>query len=272
MYARPHIETHSRSRGQSAVAGAAYRLGVAMVDERTGQHHDFTRKGGVEWSAQICADDAPEWQRDPAQFWNRAEAAEKHPRAQVARDYRIPVPLGFDQVHAQALAERVARSIGGELGAPVSVALHRDSDKDRFGVEKDERARGYHAHIYLPARGVDAEGMAKGKTGLFRDLSNCNQSGAIIDRWAETWAREASALAQEQGLGTTYDHRSYERQGLAITPEPKMGVAAVEMERRGVETARGSDVLIAKVAQAEQRQRYPTPRPPCHDRGRGWSR
>jgi hypothetical protein len=223
-----------------------------MEDERTGITHDFTRKGGVEWSAQLCPDDAPDWQRDPAQFWNHAEQAEKHPRAQIARDYRIPVPLGFDRAHAQALAKSVARSIGRELNAPVSVALHRDNAQDRFGVEKDEQTRGFHAHLYLPCRGVEQGGMAKNKSGIFRDLANCNQSGKIIDRWAETWAEKATLLAREQGLDLTFDHRSYERQGFDLIPEPKMGTTAVEMERRGMDSRKGGEALNAKIEQAQQ--------------------
>ncbi|NML19178.1 MobA/MobL family protein, partial [Azohydromonas caseinilytica] len=35
----------SRSAGRSAVAAIAYRTACRLVDERTGQVHDYTRKG-----------------------------------------------------------------------------------------------------------------------------------------------------------------------------------------------------------------------------------
>jgi hypothetical protein len=38
----------SRRRGQSAVAGAAYRSAENLHDHRLGQAFDYTRRGGVE--------------------------------------------------------------------------------------------------------------------------------------------------------------------------------------------------------------------------------
>jgi hypothetical protein len=70
---------------------------------------------------------------DPAQFWNAVEASEKRKDAQVARDYRIPIPLGLDDERAGQLAEKLARFIMGELGTPVSVGLHRDAAVDVLG-------------------------------------------------------------------------------------------------------------------------------------------
>ncbi|RYG99272.1 MAG: conjugal transfer protein TraA, partial [Alphaproteobacteria bacterium] len=41
------VKTFSRSAGRSATAAAAYRAGISITDERTGEVHDYTRKGGV---------------------------------------------------------------------------------------------------------------------------------------------------------------------------------------------------------------------------------
>ena len=62
------VKTISRSAGRSATAAAAYRAGVEITDERTGEIHDYTRKGGVESAALILPDNAPEWARDRAQL------------------------------------------------------------------------------------------------------------------------------------------------------------------------------------------------------------
>jgi len=37
----------SRSSGRSAVAAAAYRAADKLIDERSGQQHDYSKKGGV---------------------------------------------------------------------------------------------------------------------------------------------------------------------------------------------------------------------------------
>ena len=50
------VKVVSRSKGQSAVASAAYRSGDALTDEREGRTHDYTRRRGVEAANQRTAD------------------------------------------------------------------------------------------------------------------------------------------------------------------------------------------------------------------------
>lgn len=238
-FARPHIETHSRSKGHSAVAGCAYRLGLAMVDERTGRAYDYTRKSGVVWSEHMAPEGAPAWQQDPAQFWNRVEAAEKRKDAQIARDFRIPIPLGFSERDAKDLAQRMARTLRDDLAAPVSVALHRDAERDRFGEVKDG-TRGFHAHIFIPARGVEPDAMAAKKLGVFLDLGNKNKSGEWVEKWNEAWATHANNIIRERSLSIEQrTHLSYARLGVEREPEWKMGPKATALERAGVRTEVG---------------------------------
>lgn len=154
-HARPHLEIHTRSKGHSAVAGVAYRLGLKLWDEHLQRWHDYTRRSvgeEVVMSMTVAPDGAPAWASDPAQLWNAVELAEKRKDSQVARDYRVPVPLGLDDKRAGELAERLARFIMGELGTPVSVGLHRDADTDALGQVKPPDRQGYHAHLYFPSR------------------------------------------------------------------------------------------------------------------------
>lgn len=55
------VSTVSRGRGQSAVAGAAYRAGETLHCEREGVTHDYSRKGGVETAFVLAPDGAPSW-------------------------------------------------------------------------------------------------------------------------------------------------------------------------------------------------------------------
>ena len=41
------VKTFSRRNGQSATAAAAYRAGEKLLDEQTGELHDYRKKGGV---------------------------------------------------------------------------------------------------------------------------------------------------------------------------------------------------------------------------------
>lgn len=98
LHARPHLETHSRGAGHSAIAGVAYRLGLRLYDRRTGQWHDYRRRElgeEIVRALTVAPEGAPEWATDRQELWERVEAAEKRKDAQVARDYRIPVPFGL---------------------------------------------------------------------------------------------------------------------------------------------------------------------------------
>ena len=86
------VKTISRSQGRSATAAAAYRAAIEIVDERTGEIHDYQRKGGVECTEIILPDNAPDWATDRAALWNAAEQAETRKNSTVAREFEIALP------------------------------------------------------------------------------------------------------------------------------------------------------------------------------------
>ncbi|RAN82081.1 hypothetical protein B5P43_10405 [Bacillus sp. SRB_336] len=285
QHARPHLQTHTRSKNHSAVAGAAYRLGLRLVDERTGICHDFRkRKVGEEIvrALTVAPAGAPSWATNPAQLWNRVERAEKRKDAQVARDYRIPIPLGLTDDQAGNLAEEMARFIANELHTPVSIGLHRDADRDVLGEVKPDDKQGFHAHLYFPTRslaevagGVDEDGSAEGGAaatpkvkwgpaaailmddgepsgfGLKFAMHSSKQGvREFVESLNTKWADLANQYTGVVGLTADYDHRSYKRMGLNLTPQPTMGRAVAAMERQGVSTVKG-DRLKEALAMAE---------------------
>lgn len=269
QHARPHIETHVRSKGHSAVAGAAYRLGLKLLDERTGTWHDFHRRslrGEIILALTLAPEDSPDWATQPQALWNRVEASEKRKDAQLARDYRIPVPLGLSSDQACVLAEQMARFIADSLKTPVSVGVHQDSEVDVLGEKKVSEKVGYHAHLYFPTRklacfeevgkgtnasgGVDGAGEAAGFGSKLTILSNKRTSAEFVEMLNAKWAGLSNELAGANGLQADYDHRSYARQGGDLAPQPTVGQAATALERKGIETRRGNQLREAvKAAQ-----------------------
>jgi hypothetical protein len=59
------------------------------------------------------------------------------------------------------------------------------------------------------------------------------------EEWRAAWAEAVNAALERQKLTERVDHRSYERQGIEQIPTVHMGVAATQMERRGIATDRG---------------------------------
>ncbi|URX62055.1 MobA/MobL family protein [Luteibacter anthropi] len=285
-HARPHLTTHSRASGHSSVAGAAYRLGLKLVDHRTGKTHDFRkRKAGDEivYAITVAPTGAPAWATDPQELWNRVESSEHRKDAQVARDYRVPIPLGLDAQQACKLADELARFISNALNVPVSLGLHRDAEVDALGVAKSPDKVGYHVHLYFPTRillssaevmrspegpyGEQAERQAQGEDTQAREgspstgfgaklgmLSNRRSSAKWVESFNQTWAEACNRHLAEAARAPAIDHRSYIRQGLSDIPQPKVGQAATALERKGMSTLRGSLLRSAlAVGVAEQR-------------------
>ena len=252
VHSRPHLTTHNRSQGHSAVAAAAYRLGLRLLDRRTGIWHDYTKRSvGEEVVAAmtIAPEGSPSWVEDPDELWNRVEECEKRRDAQVARDYVIPVPLGLDDARATELARRLARYISDNLGTPVSIGIHRDADVDLFGNPKPKEQQGYHAHLLFPTRrilfdgdsGTD-EAARQGFGAKLSVLSNRRTSAGIVEAMNREWSNLSNELVAEVGLRADYDWRSYERLGIDRVPRPRLTQKEVALEKKGFFTKKG-DVL-----------------------------
>lgn len=155
FHARPHLTTHNRNASHSAVAAAAYRMGLKLFDRRTETWHDYRKRAmGEEVVAAktIAPEWAPAWVQDPEELWNRVEAAERRKDAQIARDYVVPIPFGLNDEQAEELATRLAQYISDQLTTPVSFGVHRDAAVDAMGQVKPPEKQGFHAHLLFPTR------------------------------------------------------------------------------------------------------------------------
>ncbi|QDE39909.1 hypothetical protein FIV34_12145 [Luteibacter pinisoli] len=235
-HARPHLHTHNRDKKHSAVAAAAYRLGIKLFDERTEKWHDYSGRAGkaVVFGETIGPKGVPQWLLDPASLWNAVEKAEQRSDAQIARDYRIPIPLGLDEKAAIAMSRSVAGYIVARFNVPVCVAVHRDNSVDLDGKVKPDEKIGFHAHLLFPTRELVREGDGAGDGWMFSrkftELSNARMSSGVVDAMNEKWARLANRYLTDAGLPATYEYQSYKRLGLDKTPKPvrarKYGEAA----------------------------------------------
>nr|WP_233175424.1 MobA/MobL family protein [Dyella sp. ASV24] len=264
-HARPHLQVHSRRKSHSAIAGVAYRLGLRLYDARTGIWHDYRkRQVGEEIirALTLAPPGAPAWASDPHELWSRAETAEKRKDAAVARDYRIPIPLGLSDTAAGDMAEAMAHYIVDRLSVPVSIGVHRDNAVDAIGEAKPPEKIGAHAHLYFPTRSLEQmEGEDGTSEWAFGPklvlLASKREGSAFVDQLNAHWAMLANQFTQEAGLVSDYDHRSYKRIGIDTTPQPKLGAAVVAMERKGFFTRmgdalRGDIILPSRLYEATQ--------------------
>lgn len=134
----------SRGVGRSATAAAAYRSGDRIVDERTGEIHDYRKRSGVE-HAELVLPEGVTITRE--ELWNAAEQAEKRKDAKVAREWNLALPDELDHQQRIELARSFALKLVNRYGVAADVCIHspgRDGDQ-----------RNHHAHILTTTRICD---------------------------------------------------------------------------------------------------------------------
>ena len=227
----------SRSAGRSAVAAIAYRTACRLVDERTGQVHDYTRKGGVV-STEILLPDGGSAERNS--LWNAAEAAEKRKDSRTAREWTIALPAELDAQQRQELAVGFAVELVTRYGVAVDLAIHLpDHEGDN---------RNHHAHLLTTTRQVSRDesgALVMGeKAQIELGERTRRERGMVrgadeITAIRKLWERTANQALERAGRAERIDARSLKAQGIDREATRHMGPTATEMERRGVQTDRG---------------------------------
>ena len=149
----PSLQTISRSAGRSAVAAAAYRACVKLVDQTTGLIHDYTRKGGHVETILIGADDISE-------LWNKAEAAENRKNSTVARELMLPLPDQWTDNERRECVRDIAQHLRDTYGVAVSGSIHAPN----------KHHRNNHVHMMFTTRTVDELGQFGKKTRILDDM------------------------------------------------------------------------------------------------------
>ena len=235
----------SRGSGQSAVASASYRTGVALEDTRYGKTHDYSKKLGV-MSADIILPSALAVANaaiDRCELWNKAEAAEKRVDARVAREWLVNLPHELSEQDRKELAHTFAQTLADRYSTIADCAIHQPTQKE---IERGADPRNYHAHIMFTTRSaaLDDKNEIVLTDKATIELSDKKRRSLGLERVSEEikavrliWEQIANdKLAQYHH--EQIDSRSYAEQGIDIEPQFKMGSVATKLERDAYETAK----------------------------------
>jgi hypothetical protein len=226
----------SRSRGQSAVAKAAYNGHDLLTNEKTGERHDYRRKGEVKFSGIFAPNGAPDWAHDRQALWSEVEKTEKRVNSQLAREVEIALPHELTDKQREYLMKDFVRENFVRHGMVADVAIHAPS--------KDGDGRNHHAHILLTMREIGQEGFG----AKMREFN----SKAQLEQWRENWEHLANRQLERFGHEARIDRRSLEAQGIDREPTIHEGPAATQFKREGVLTERGD---INRNIETRNRQR-----------------
>ena len=243
------IKIISRGKGKSAVAAAAYRSGENLTNEYDGITHDYTRKGGVVHTEILLPDNAPAEYADRAVLWNAVEKIEKAKNAQLAREIEIALPKELTREQGISLVREYVKEQFVNAGMCADIAIHDKEDGNP------------HAHVMLTIRPIEQDGTwgAKQKKEYVLDRDGnkiydpkkrsykCKSIPATdwndqtkAEEWRSAWAEICNRALEQNGHTERIDHRSYARQGIDRIPTVHLGIAAFQMEKRGIPTERGN--------------------------------
>jgi Ti-type conjugative transfer relaxase TraA len=241
----PHFSVSivARGSGRSAVLSAAYRHCAKMEFEREARTIDYSRKQGLLHEEFVIPEDAPEWLREMVAdrsisgtseaFWNKVESFEKRGDAQLAKDVTIALPI--------------------ELSSAQNIDLVRDF------VERHITAKGMvadwvfhdapgnpHIHLMTTLRPLTENGFGAKKVAVTGPDGNPvrNDAGKIVyELWAggaddfnafrDGWFACQNRHLALTGLDIRIDGRSFEKQGIELTPTIHLGVGTKAIERKG---------------------------------------
>lgn len=240
----PHFSVSivARGSGRSAVLSAAYRHCARMDYEREARTIDYTRKQGLLHEEFVIPGGAPEWlqsliaDRSVASasevFWNKLEDFEKRSDAQLAKDITIALPIELSaEQNIELVRDFVARHITAN-GMVADWVFH-----DAPGNP--------HIHLMTTLRPLTEDGFGSKKvavTGLDgRPLRN--DSGKIVyELWAgglddfnafrDCWFACQNCHLALAGHDIRIDGRSFEMQGIDLTPTIHLGVGTKAIERK----------------------------------------
>lgn len=242
------IKIISRGKGKSAVAAAAYRSGEKLINNYDGITHDYTSKSGIAHTEILLPSHAPPDFQNRSVLWNSVEKIEKSKNSQLAREIELAIPKELPPEQQIRLIREYVKDNFVSVGMCADIAIHDKNDGNP------------HAHIMLTMRPLNENGEwgAKSKKEYITDkngerikLKNGNFKTRKVDTvdwnkqskaelWRSKWAELANKYLSENEIADRIDHRSFERQGTEQIPTIHLGVAASQMERKGITTERGN--------------------------------
>ena len=248
----PHLEIRivQRSKGSSAVAGAAYQAGEKLFSEYDQKMKNYLYKKEVVYTEVMLPTNAPPGYADRATLWNAAEEVEKQWNSQLARRFVVALPRETPTEMYPQMMQEYCREHFVSKGMCCDFAIH----------DPDPPGHNPHCHIMLTMRAIDENGKWLPKSRKVYDLDENGErirlpSGnwkshkedtvdwndqKYAEIWRQGWADTANRYLEAIGSPERLDLRSYARQGIDKIPTVHMGPAVSQLEKKGIQTNIGN--------------------------------
>lgn len=230
-----------RRKGGAVVDRTAYILKTRLYDSYAGRTYDYQSHGtDVLTSGVYLPSAAPPEFEDVQKLLTALNSAETRSNAQMARSYRLALPIELTHEQQIALAKEFMSEHFARIGQCAIYAIHLNLP-NRYGRENpdslppvDEIKSNPHLHIIVPFRMVNSVGFLSTKTA---SRATNNQEYLIMLR--KSWADIQNRAFERLGLAVRVSHESLVMQGIYRMPVRNLDVKSITLERSGIKTKRG---------------------------------
>lgn len=237
---RCELKVHSRSDGANAVGRAAYRSGLNLDCERTGERFYFAHRSDV-LSTQIFSPAGfPEPLKTPTALWNAAEYADTRKNSRVARELILGLPHQLSLPQMIGAVGMISRWLVKRYQVAVMANIHD---------AKPESPKGFHAHVLFSTRRATTTGFGE-KT---RELDAKGSGERETKKIRRAWGRVLNVIAESISAPWRVTHKSLEDRGSNKLPTKPLGLKASALEKAGQNTEEGDyNRMVAKINLAQK--------------------
>ena len=199
----PHfnIKITQRSKGKSAVAGAAYQAGEKLFSEYDQKTKNYTCKKEVVYTEIMLPPNAPPEYADRATLWNSVEEIEKQWNSQLARRFVAALPREVPMELLPQMVKEYCEEQFVSKGMCCDFAIH----------DPDPPGHNPHCHFMLTMRAIDENGKWMPKSRKVYDL---DENGERIKLPSGRW--KSHTYIDAARAGHPYDVNNLPREPLSL--------------------------------------------------------
>ncbi|MCM8610309.1 MULTISPECIES: MobQ family relaxase [Lactiplantibacillus] len=230
----------SAGKGRSAIAGASYRSGEKLFNQKEGRSYFYARSVMPE-SFILTPKNSPEWASDREKLWNEVERKDRRANSRYAKEFNVALPVELSEDEQKELLTRYVQENFVDEGMVADVAIHRDHPDNP------------HAHVMLTNRPFNPDGtwgLKSKRENILDENGNKTYTGNSrfprsrkvwlvdwdkkekITEWRHNWAASVNQVLEQKNIPDRISEKSFIEQGIDDTPTQHEGINSKRHERK----------------------------------------
>ncbi|UOD79441.1 MobA/MobL family protein (plasmid) [Lentilactobacillus kefiri] len=230
----------SAGKGRSAIAGASYRSGEKLFDQKEGRSYFYARSVTPE-SFILTPNNAPAWASDREKLWNEVERKDRRANSRYAKEFNVALPVELSEDEQKELLTKYVQENFVDEGMVADVAIHRDHPDNP------------HAHVMLTNRPFNPDGtwgLKSKRENILDENGNKTYTGNSrfprsrkvwlvdwdkkekITEWRHNWAVSVNQVLEQKNIPERISEKSFTEQGIDDTPTQHEGINSKRCERK----------------------------------------